>query len=407
MEVFEHEIIKVGDGARKIKAHHLKALQQYYGEAGVPYYSLVHNGVKFNEFVGVIQVGDLVIKVLPKINKIENTDWNTVLINMLQSVGLFDTHAPSFSSLHIKSNSILDLYFELFVKEVEYVLRNGLIKKYRKVEANSTALKGSINFSKHIQQNLLHKEKFFVRYTTYDREHELHKILYKCLQLLSRINTNILLQSRIKTLLLDFPEMPDINVNEQIFEKIQYDRKSESYRNSIEIARLLLLNYHPDVQTGQNNVLALMFDMNLLWEQFVYVCLRKYRTGDMKIVSQNSKKFWKSNAGGGSTIRPDIVIKQNERTIVLDTKWKNLSNNKPSPEDLKQMYVYHKYFFATKVALVYPGTVSKIIEGKYYHEETGIEGENACSVIPIPMNQNFIKWQKEISINICNWIESS
>ena len=111
-----------------------------------------------------------------------------VLIGMLHVVGLFDIHTPSSTALDLRANSILELYFELFVCELEYLLHGGLIKKYRNASGNLSSLKGSIHFPKQISQNLIHKERFFVTYTTYDKEHIFHQILYKALKLLHRIN---------------------------------------------------------------------------------------------------------------------------------------------------------------------------------------------------------------------------
>lgn len=410
--VFEHELLRTDRGEKRLTQHQLEALQRFYGENGVPYYSLIHHGVKFSEYVGVIQVGGTVIEILPKADKNLNEketehNWRDILIGMLQAVGIFDIHAPSSSQLRLRNNSILDLYFELYIKELEYLLHKGLIKKYRNSEGNSTALKGSLHFAKHITKNLVHKERFYVAYSTYNREHPLNAILYKALKLLNFINTNSKLGSRLGSLLLDFPEMDDIKITEQLFDRITFDRKTEPYKNAIEIAHLILLNYHPDVSNGNNNVLALMFDMNLLWEQFVCASLKKHKPENSTIVAQHSKSFWKPDSGYRSKIKPDIVLNKGaEDCIVLDTKWKNIFGYNPSPEDLRQMFVYMKYFNAKKVALVYPSIVSDIRAGKYYEQKKDNPekiSEEECSIISIAVNKDIKTWQFELNNQIGKW----
>jgi 5-methylcytosine-specific restriction enzyme subunit McrC len=408
--VFEHEVLRIDRGIKRLTLNQLQSLQQFYGEKGVPYYSLLHNGVRFCEYVGVIQIGDTLIEILPKIDRSlsESEDsWRKVLIEMLHAVGVLDLKAPSSGSLKLKSNSILDLYFELFVNEVKYLLRQGLVKKYRKTEGNSTSLKGNLKFGKHISQNLVHQERFYIHYNTYDTEHELHSILYKALRLLGRINTNESLQGPIKSLLLDFPEMPDIKISEAAFNKLVLNRKSQGYKKAIQIARLLLLNYHPDVSKGSNHILALMFDMNLLWEQFVYASLRKHKKIETTITAQNTRNFWKPAKGNNSKMRPDIVLnKGKDDCVVLDTKWKNIQNYNPSPADLRQMFAYMKYYKAKKVALVYPSVNSGFSKGRYYdHNEQNPQtlGEEECSVISLSYNTDIKEWQKGINRQIELW----
>jgi 5-methylcytosine-specific restriction enzyme subunit McrC len=417
--VFEHETLRHDKGEKRITVDQLKALQNYHGD-GVPFYSLCYNGVKFNEYVGAIQVGATLIEVLPKADKesaskMEENKWRDILIDMLRAIGSFDIKTPSHSNLKIKPNTILDLYFEMYIKEVEYLLHNGLVKKYRKTDGNVTSLKGNIKFAKHIQQNLTHQERFYVRHTTYDVEHKLHFILFKTLRLLKQINTNAGLHSRIGNLLLNFPEMPDIKVTESTFDQLVLNRKTQTYEKAIEIARLILLQYHPDLSKGRNHVLALMFDMNKLWEQFVYVSLRKNKEQSITITAQTTKYFWKPNNGYRSAIRPDIVIhKDNNCCVVLDTKWKNLNGYNPSPDDLRQMYVYHEYFNAKRVALVYPGTDSFEIGGYYLEKTSGDKTNMECSVMTISLpkkedgQSSIVKtWQLKIKEDVEIWMNRS
>lgn len=397
--VFEHDSLRVN---HDLSNEQLRALQQHYGSQGVPYYNLIHQGVKFNEYVGVIQVGKTLIEVLPKADKATHTKaeevkWRDILIGMLKAVGQFDLKISSESNLKLKANTILDLYFEMFIKEVEYLLHTGLIKQYRKKEGNVGALKGNLVFGKHLQQNLTHQERFYVRHSYYDTQHQWHAILYQAIQLLQQINTRASLQSRIGALLLNFPEVPEIRVSEATFTRLVYSRKTEPYRRAIEIARLLLLRYHPDLSRGRNHVLALMFDMNLLWEQFVYRSLCKHKLEGMSVKDQHGRDFWQDfKTSSSSRIRPDILIEYQGKSIVLDTKWKNLNSNKPSSQDLQQMFVYHEYFDAERVALVYPGSKNEKWNGHFYHPQAGNLSNKECSLITLEVKSDVKCWQKNI-----------
>jgi len=401
--VFEHDRLIVGHiySGIEFQRHHLDSLEKYLGIKGTCFFSLIHNGVKFCEYVGVLQVGNLTIEVLPKADKSEDTDsWRNKLIEILHKVGIFRIASTSRADLKLRSNHLLDLYFAEFIKEVEFLVHVGLIKKYRKTEDNVTTLKGSLYFPKHITKNLVHQEMFYTRHTIYDRENSFNKVLYKTILLIERLNVNAALSSRIGTLLLDFPEMPDINVSEIWFKKLSFSRRTEYYRKAVEISRLLLLNFHPDLSHGRDHVLALMFDMNLLWEKFVYVSLRRYFEAD-SVLPQQRKPYWilKNNRPVG--LKPDILIRNKEHTFIIDTKWKVLDYPKPSEDDLRQMYAYTKYFHADHTLICYPGS-DVYIEGNFL-DETVLTEKYKCSIrtIGIDVKQPIENWQKKICQSIC------
>jgi 5-methylcytosine-specific restriction enzyme subunit McrC len=200
--------------------------------------------------------------------------------------------------------------------------------------------------------------------------------------------------------------MDDLKVTPATFNRIILDRKTEAYRRALEVAKLLLLNFHPDLSKGRNHVLALMFDMNLLWERFVYVSLRKVLPSHipaLTVASQITRPFWKHEKGNRIGIRPDIVIiEKDKKPIVVDTKWKNLTQLRPSDDDLKQMFVYHEYFKASRVALIYPGSFENV-RGNYF-EVSGKEGNRECSLIGLNVEKDIRKWQREIGGAIAAWL---
>ncbi|HPN71127.1 MAG TPA: restriction endonuclease [Saprospiraceae bacterium] len=317
--------------------------------------------MKFNQFVGVIQVGNICIEILPKISQIVNQGdkekWQKVLIDMLRECRWMQVYAHEKASLRFKPNSILEAYLELFLYECEQLLRHGLVKRYRLVVNNCNALKGKLLFQKQVQVNSVHKERFYTRHQIFDRENVFNQILLKALKLVPILSQSPYLKDKVYNLLLSFPELADIVVTQETFTKLVFDRKTSGYKEAIEIAAMLLLNYRADISTGQNHVLAILFDMNDLWEEFIYRQLYKSKPANWTILSQNSKQFWKLNIGHGyKTIRPDIVIhnQTNDTTIIVDTKWKIPDNNIPADADLKQMFVYNEYWLGKNALLLYP-----------------------------------------------------
>jgi len=144
---------------------------------------------------------------------------------------------------------------------------------------------------------------------------------------------------------------------------------------------MIILNYSPDIKSGQEHMLTLLFDMNKLWEEYIYRMLIKSKRPEIKISFQNKQKFWE-----GRTIRPDLVIKritpENEETFVIDTKWKILDqvNPKPSDDDLKQMYAYNLYWGATKSMLLYPNSIETDERFGNFWKGREIPDENKCKV---------------------------
>lgn len=384
--VFEHQAIKV-DGVTFSKKH-LELLERFRGDKEdeyFPYYSLIHNGVKFKHYVGVLNVGSLQIEVLPKVDRAAEDKkdlWRDYLLHMLRTVYRLQAHSPSNAQQQLKDSPVLDVFLQRFLGEVEALLHVGLIKTYRKETANRNALKGKIVWSKQVTKNVVHKERFYVNYTTYDRNHIMNRIIYKTLQVIPEVTRNSYIASRSKTLAFEFPELLDINVTDATFATMHFDRKSDGYRDAMQIAKLILLNYMPDMVHHRNNVLALMFDMNRLWEEYVYVVLRK-ELKDYSVTAQSSKRFWEGEGTPIKHIRPDIVISyKNVPKLVIDTKWKCPNENAPSDADLKQMYVYHKFWGVDHTILLYPSASKKDpITGTFHIPSSDDDKKLTCSMV--------------------------
>jgi 5-methylcytosine-specific restriction enzyme subunit McrC len=356
IQVFEHHTLKIGNEylGVKFETRHFEALAKLNQFHGNKYFTILHKAIKFSEYVGVVQIDDLVIEILPKIDKTEDdaSMWQKVLIDMLKATKRLNVQNVGQANISKQNKHLLDIYFEWYLKEVRLLIHKGLIKKYYKQTANVKALKGKLEFAGHIQKNLIHKERFYTTHQVYDKDHLLHQVLNEALGIIEDLSKGTHLFSKCKTIQLDFPETEYIACTPKTFDKIKYNRKNAPYQKAIEIAKIIILNYAPNVTSGSERLLALLFDMNQLWEEYVLVKLKEaFKDSEYKVLGQRKKQFW-----NGITIRPDIVItsKNEEETFVIDTKWKNNKDNKASTQDLRQMYVYNEYWSSLKSMLLYP-----------------------------------------------------
>ena len=352
IQVFEYQKLRYDDSGY-FRKHHFDAMVKFNELHQNKYFTIIHQGIRFGSYVGVIQIGGLTIEILPKADNNENADknlWQNVLLNMLKICKHIQVESISETQLKKRHHSILDIYFELYLNEVERLVKKGMIKKYRKNQSNQKSLKGKLLFVQNIQQNLVHKEHFYCEHQVYDKNHLLHQILFKGLLVLKTF-VNDSFKDKLNRLLFEFQDFENINIQKKHFNKIIIDRKNNDYQKAIDIAKIIILNYSPSLNYGSENLLTLLFDMNTLWEEYIFRILQKHKTDEIEVSFQNSDKFWENKR-----IRPDIVLKTKNETFVIDTKWKIIEANNPSDDDLKQMFVYNLHWKAEKTLLLYPKT---------------------------------------------------
>ena len=359
--VFEHQKLMLS--ANGLNPAHVRKLLQWNEANGNKYFTFGLKSITFTQYVGVIQVGDRVIEVLPKADRRETdsdatrTKWQGALLTMLRAVHDLPLTSTTESHLHKRRSNVLDFFFGLFVSDVEDLVRRGLVKRYRRTKENCNALKGRIDFPRHLQRNLIHQERFFVEHQVYDTHHLLHVLLKQAVNIVKDLAQDPVIGGRANGIEWAFERVGDCRLDQATLDRIILDRKSEPYTRAVQLAKMIVQNHAPDIKGGHMPLIGLMFDMNTLFERFVYRQLRKaqpsFAANKLVVRGQAKQVFWKKK-----TIRPDIVVdytKDGEaRRVIVDTKWKVPTNGKPSDDDLKQMFVYNVQFGSVRSVLLYP-----------------------------------------------------
>ncbi|MDI9526091.1 MAG: restriction endonuclease [Pseudomonadota bacterium] len=363
VQAFEHSTLPVGG---QFTQEHFKCLVRYNERHGNRFFTIGSNRIHFRNYVGVIQAGDLTIEILPKADKAPATEdqkkkWQVALIDMLRQSGFIKVVSLTDARLRLRSSSLLDIYFESFLAEVHDLMHRGLVRKYRQFCGNLTALKGRILFQEHLPKNLVHRERFFTSHLRYDRNNPFNQILRAGLKVIKDISTNPHLSSLASSLFILFEGIDDVVVTEHSFDHLNYTRNTECYRSALQLARLIILNYMPDFRGGREDVLAILFDMNVLFERFVFAQLKRAEAAfspcPIVFKAQIPKSFWIAD-GMRKTIRPDIIARIGSgadlKNVILDTKWKIPADGKPSDADLQQMHTYNVQLGASRSFILYP-----------------------------------------------------
>ena len=379
IDVFEHGRLLIGE--QGFKQSHWDAFVKLNTIHNNEYFDVLHNGLRFKQYVGVIQVDGLLVHIHPKADKDDSNDkWKDVLLQMLKACGKVKAQTAGNAQLKKQNVNLLEVYFEYFLKEVDQLIHNGLVKKYRNETSNVKALKGKLDFAGNIRYNLIHKERFYTTHQIYDTNHKLHQILSCALDIVGQFTNATRLNDKCKRTQMAFPEVDKIKPILQLLESIKINRKTAPYERAFELAKLIILNYSPDINHGQQKMIALLFDMNVLWEEYVLRSLKKhtekYTEEKWEITGQESKTFY----GSHRTIRPDILLRKGDETIIIDTKWKRPTNKVASIEDLRQMYAYGRFWNTEKLVLLYPG--ESFDSGyKYYPNQNDHESEfHQCKI---------------------------
>ena len=351
--VYEHDRLTTDHAS--FKTRHLNALLKLNEYNNFDYFDPIPNGVKFKQYVGIIQVDNLSIEILPKSDKDNSSaDWKGLLLQMLKACGHLKASIVGAANVKRQHLNLLEVYFELYLTEIETLIQRGLVKKYRKNSGNVKALKGKLEFAGNIRYNLVHKERFYTKHQVYDHDHLLHQTLAHALEILEQFSKGSYLFDRCKRVLLNFPETTPLMVKKKQIEGIVLNRKTAPYNQALELARLIILNYSPDISKGREKMISLLFDMNRLWEEFILIQIRKGLYGTRySVKGQDSQTFIGSNY-----LKPDVVIQHNEdpkKVYIIDTKWKRPTNQSSSASDLRQMYAYNRFWNAKKAMLLYPG----------------------------------------------------
>ena len=348
------------------------------------FFKITKDSIVPQNFVGTIPLNDIQIEILPKIPLVENNIVAEKIrfLEILQNISYFKEKFFNNSKIAITDTSILEIFINLFIKEVEEIIEKGLLYNYIDRNENINVFKGKLDINNHIKYNFSHKEKFFMKFDEFSISSLENSIIKLTIQKLKKISVNSKNKDNLNKISHHFENVRVLSNSIESLKYITFDRTNSYYKNAIQYAKIFLNDQSSSIfATANGEVATILFPMEIIFENYItnklinIVKEKFYNELTVKVQDDSCSVFSTVTLNNTEIdnmfkVKPDIVIKnKNTKEIfILDTKWKILdkldSKFKISTDDIYQMLSYVKIYndryknshTCEKAYLIYPAS---------------------------------------------------
>lgn len=367
VSVCEYETIAIGERCSErvitLKQRNLleRASETYRKRYGVQILGYGPRGsLVAQNYVGVISMGRDQLEILPKIDA-GAREVRRNLVKMLAVVRDVAVVGETPTSAH-STDSMLEVIVAMYCKQLWHALHKGLMRGYESRSENLQVLRGRISVQKQFRQNLVRPDRFACEFDEFVDDTHANRLLKASLRVLVSVVQRPDNARSIAELLLCFEAVEDVAASCFKGREVTVNRLSVHYKPLLSLARMFVDGQSPDVFAGRSDGYALMFDMNMLFEEYVGRVLQSvYRTHRLTVSRQGPRRHLATRTSGKAAfeLRPDVVACSNEGVQwIVDTKWKRLdaerSRDGVSSADMYQMAIYTRQYDAKHVVLLYP-----------------------------------------------------
>lgn len=355
LKVFEHQRVRVGEELPGgiFDADDFRALSGFSQKESRRFFYVEAHLIIFTQYVGAIRFEHLSIEILPKLDqegKEQTGQWQELLLDMLTYCDQLPVFAPTQQMVHASSGVFIERFFSLFLDQVDLLCKRGLLRQYQWIPKQLNVWKGQVDWPRHLVKNSIHQEHVFTKVDEYSTDHWANRIIVAALRSIVQWTNMPENNARARQLLAAFSGVSGMTKERFSWDHLPAHEGRKDYRTALQMARGLLENQVSGIKSGKSMGLALLFDMNRLFESYVFRQIQNTGLPGLVVRTQASRSFWQERK-----LKADLVIQYKDQTVVMDTKWKHVApNTAPSMEDLRQIFVYLQYFSAGKGVLIYP-----------------------------------------------------
>ena len=325
-------------------------------------------GLRARGVVGVIATPDCQLEILPKIegvgeSHVANTTLRNRLIHMLAMVWNIRIDVGAVTRLGLQHDTILELLIRLYCSQLTDAVRQGIPRQYTEQNDDLPALRGRLDVMRQFSALAVSPQKLACRFDALSSDIPLNQVMRAAISKLSRLTQTSDNQRLLRELNFAYADISEAFPGELCWDQIVLDRTSTRWRELLSLAKLFLQDRYQQTSTGSIDGYALLFKMNVLFEEYVARLMARALVGtdDLRVSAQGGRKacLFEGETGYFQTC-PDLIIRQgNRNALIIDTKWKRITRVDDPKEgvsqaDIYQLMAYSRLYECPHVMLLYP-----------------------------------------------------
>ena len=324
-------------------------------------------GLRARGVVGVIATHGCQLEILPKIESAGESAVNDAtlrhrLIHMLAVARDIRIDVRAITQLGWQRDTILELLIRLFCRKLADAVRQGIPQQYTDQEEDLPTLRGRLDVTRQFSTLAVSPQILACRFDARSPDIALNQIMRAAIGKLTHLAQAPDNQRALRELNFAYADISEIPPAALRWDLIVLDRTNTRWRELLSLARLFLRDRHQQTSAGPIDGFALLFEMNVLFEEYVGRLLARALAGtDLRVTAQGGHRdcLFEGKTGRFRT-RPDLIIRRGSQiALIIDTKWKRITRiDDPkrgvSQADVYQLMVYGQLYDCSHVMLLYP-----------------------------------------------------
>lgn len=300
---------------------------------------------------------------------------------------------------------VADLFAAILIKGVSNQIKRGLGREYVLTSASLSSPHGKINISSSLKNQDILKKKLVCDFDEFSKNFMLNRILKTTMRLLL-MSEEVSKERKIalKRVMIYFSDVEEVNVHSISWNSLRYNRNNATYKMLINICYLVINGMLLTEETGKNKLAKYVDDqkMHRLYEKFVLEYYKKHFPDFNPAASQID---WNVNDGNIDllpTMKSDINLKYNDKTLIIDTKYYgHIYQTNYDKKSIHSANIYQIFTYVKNKDVEGNGKVSGVLlyaktDDEDIDSDFMMDG-NKISVKTLDLNTDFIKIKDKLN----------